>query len=36
MPDRQPNLLFVFADHMRAQDCGFTGNPRVRMHCGAL
>ncbi len=30
MPDRQPNLLFVFADQMRAQDCGFMGNPQVR------
>lgn len=30
MPDRQPNLLFVFADQMRAQDCGFMGNEHVR------
>lgn len=30
MPDRQPNLLFVFADQMRAQACGFMGNEQVR------
>ncbi|MGM0494723.1 MAG: sulfatase-like hydrolase/transferase, partial [Armatimonadota bacterium] len=30
MPDRQPNLIFVFADQMRAQDCGFMGNRQVR------
>jgi len=33
MPDgtqpRRPNLLFVFADQMRAQDCGFMGNMQV-------
>ena len=27
---RPPNLLFVFADQMRAQDCNFMGNPQVR------
>ncbi len=27
---RRPNLLFVFADQMRAQDCGFMGNGEVR------
>lgn len=26
---RRPNLLFVFADQMRAQDCGFMGNTQV-------
>jgi len=30
MPDRKPNLLFVFADQMRQQDCGFMGNTQVR------
>ena len=30
MADRHPNLLFVFADQMRAQDCGFMGNAQVR------
>ncbi|MGI5817580.1 MAG: sulfatase [Armatimonadota bacterium] len=25
-----PNLLFVFADQMRAQDCGFMGSAQVR------
>ena len=30
MPDRQPNLLYVFADQMRAHDCGFMGNEQVR------
>jgi len=29
-PDRRPNLLFVFADQMRAQACGFMGNRQVR------
>ncbi|MGC9316847.1 MAG: sulfatase family protein [Armatimonadota bacterium] len=29
-PDRRPNLLFVFADQMRAQACGFMGNEQVR------
>jgi len=28
--DRRPNLLFVFADQMRAQECGFMGNEQVR------
>lgn len=27
--DRQPNVLFVFADQMRAQDCGFMGGAGV-------
>lgn len=27
---RRPNLLFVFADQMRAQDCGFMGNRQIR------
>jgi len=31
--DRQPNLLFVFADQMRAQDCGFM-RPPVEQHLG--
>ncbi len=30
MPDRQPNLLFVFADQMRQRACGFMGNEQVR------
>ena len=32
MPERtdRPNLLFVFADQMRAQSCGFMGNEQVR------
>lgn len=30
MPDRTPNLVFVFADQMRAQACGFMGNQQVR------
>jgi len=29
-PSRRPNLLFVFADQMRAQACGFMANRQVR------
>ncbi len=31
MPDgARPNIVFVFADQMRAQDAGFMGNDQVR------
>ena len=29
MPKRQPNLLFVFADQLRPQSCGYMGDPRA-------
>jgi len=30
MPERRPNLLYVFADQMRGMDMGCAGNPDVR------
>ena len=31
MPDcAAPNVVFVFADQMRAQDVGFMGNDQIR------
>jgi arylsulfatase A-like enzyme len=30
VPHRQPNIVFIFADQLRAQSLGFAGNPDVR------
>ena len=37
MPQKRPNIVYVFADQWRVQDTGFAGNPQVKtLHLDSL